>query len=128
MLLTLTTPTAEYARAMSAALWALAVPNATGSTRYAVGWIAHATTGDVALFIPDAYRQLVHSDADVPAFTTVLAQAGVPQQELDDLAAALDTARGTEALVADLLPPMLQANALTDVQAQEAGWFSEVTA
>lgn len=125
MVLTLTTPTENYAQAMSAALWALAVPNATGTTRYAVGWITHPTTGDVALSIPDAYTQRVAPDADIAAFVSALP---IPQQEQDDLSAVLEAARGSTLTVAELLPPTLQANALTDAEADAAGWFSEIPA
>lgn len=123
MILTLTTPTEAYAQAMSAALWSLAVPNATGTTRYAVGWITHPTTGDVALSIPDTYTQRVAPDADITAFVSALP---IPQQEQDDLAAMLEAARGNTLTVTELLPPTLQANALTDAEADAAGWFPEV--
>jgi hypothetical protein len=122
MVLTLTTPTEPYAQAMSAALWSLAVSNATGTTRYAVGTITHPTTGDVALRIPDSYRQLVHPDADVAAFVSALP---IPQSERDALAVTLTAARGTELTVAEWLPPTLAANALTDAEADAAGWFGE---
>jgi len=123
MILPLAHPTIEYAQAMSAALWALAVPNATGATRYAVGWITHPTTGDVALSIPDTYRQRVAPSADIAAFVALLP---IPQGERDDLAATLEAARGNTLTVAQLLPPTLAAHALTDAEADAAGWFPEM--
>lgn len=125
MLLTLTTPTEPYAQAMSAALWSLAVPNPTGTTRYAVGWITHPQSGDVALSIPDTYTQRVSPDADIATFVSALP---IPQQEQDDLLAVLEAARGSTLTVVELLPPTLQANALTDAEADAAGWFSEIPA
>lgn len=125
MILTLTTPTEPYAQAMSAALWALAVPHATATTRYAVGWITHPQSGDVALSIPDTYAQRVAPDADIAAFVSALP---IPQQEQDDLSAVLEAARGSTLTVAELLPPTLQANALTDAEADAAGWFPEIPA
>jgi len=125
MILPLAHPTIDYAQAMSAALWSLAVPNATGTTRYAVGWITHPTTGDVALSIPDTYAQRVAPDADIAVFVSALP---IPQQEQDDLLAVLEAARGSTLTVVELLPPTLQANALTDAEADAAGWFSEIPA
>jgi hypothetical protein len=124
MILTLTTPTEPYAQAMSGALWALAMPLAQGRTRYAVGWITHPMTGDVALLIPDSYQQRVHPDADVAAFVAALP---VPQGERDALTATLEAARGTDLTVAEWLPPTLQLNTLTDAEADAAGWFPEMT-
>ena len=123
MILPLAHPTIEYAQAMSAALWSLAVPNATGTTRYAVGWITHPTTGDVALSIPDTYTQRVAPDADIAAFVALLP---IPQGERDDLSATLEAARGDELTVSELLPPTLAAHALTDSEADAAGWFPEM--
>ncbi len=125
MILTLTQPTTEYAQAMSSALWSLAVPNATGTTRYAVGWITHPTTGDVALSIPDTYTQRVAPDADIAAFVAALP---IPQDEADALTATLEAARGETLTMAQFLPPTLQANALTDAEADAAGWFPEMPA
>jgi hypothetical protein len=123
MILSLSHPTIEYAQAMSAALWALAVPHVTATTRYAVGWITHPATGDVALSIPDTYRQRVDVNADTAAFVMSLP---VPQLERDALEATLEAARGGEPLtVADLLPPTLAAATLTDAEADAAGWFGE---
>jgi hypothetical protein len=122
MILSLSHPTIDYAQAMSAALWALAVPTATGTTRYAVGWIIHPQSGDVALSIPDTYTQRVAPDADIAAFVSALP---IPQQEQDELAAVLEAARDSTLTVAELLPPTLQANALTDAEADAQGWFPE---
>lgn len=124
MILTLTTPTEAYARAMSAALWALARPSrGDADTAYAVGWIAHPTTGDVALSIPGAYTQRVAPDADVAAFVAAL---NLPDDEAAALTGTLETARsGAPLTVADWLPPTLAARALTDAEADAAGWFAE---
>lgn len=120
MLLELTTPTEAYARAMSALLWALARPTAAGSTAYAVGWVTHPSTGDVALRIPDNYTQRVHADADVAAFVAALS---LPVGEAAALTATLEGARGgSPLLVADWLPPTLAANSMTDSAAAAAGW------
>lgn len=123
MILTLTTPTRAYARAMSGALWSLAVPNPTGTTRYAVGWITHPNTGDVALLIPEAYTQRVALDADVPAFVSAL---NLPTDEAAALTSTLKGAKGGAPLtVAEWLPPTLAARTLTDEEADAAGWFAE---
>jgi hypothetical protein len=124
MILTLTIPTEDYARAMSAALWSLARPSrGDADTAYAVGWATHPTTGDVALSIPETYAQRVDADADVAAFVAAMP---IPEGERTALAAILEAARGGAPLtVADWLPPTLAAQALTDAEAGVAGWFQE---
>lgn len=123
MILTLTTPTLAYAQAMSGALWSLAVPSVTGTTRYAVDWITHPSTGDVALLIPETYTQRVASDADVSAFVSVL---NLPADEAAALTSTLRGAKGgTSLTVAEWLPPTLAARTLTDEEADAAGWFAE---
>lgn len=122
MILTLTDPTQPYADAVSAALWSLARPNADGLTRYAVPTITHPTTGDVALMIPDTYTQRVAPDADVAVFVAGLP---IPQDEQDALTSTLEAARGETLTVAEWLPPTLQAAALTEQEARDAGWFEE---
>lgn len=121
-MLTLTNPTEAYARAMSAALWALARPTSGGATAYAVGWMTHPQSGDVALSIPGTYTQRVAPDADIAAFVAAL---NLPEDEASALTDTLAAARGGAPLtVADWLPPALAARALTDVEANAAGWFA----
>jgi len=120
MILTLTTPTEAYAQAMSALLWSLATTT-PGTTSYAVGWITHPVSGDVALSIPASYRQRVATDADIAAFC---ANLSIPEAERVDLAVELEAARGSELDVGTMLPPTLAANALTDAEADAAGWFA----
>lgn len=122
MLLTLTNPTQAYADAMNAALWTLGAP-AGGATTFAVPSITHPNTGDVALLIPETYAQRVATDADVPAFVSAL---NLPTDEAAALTSTLDGAKGGAPLmVADWLPPTLAARALTDAEADAAGWFPD---
>lgn len=123
-LLTLTIPTLAYAQAMSAALWSLARPGTSDATRYAVTWITHPTTGEVAIELTDDYRQRVDAAADVAAFVAAL---GLPAGEAATLTATLEGARGGAPLtVIDWLPATLAARTLTEVAAAAAGWFDEV--
>ncbi|HEY7823655.1 MAG TPA: hypothetical protein VIG24_12510 [Acidimicrobiia bacterium] len=122
MNLILSQPSIPYAQAMSAALWSLARPTrGEGDTAYAVGWVQHPTTGEVALQLGD-YRQRVDPDADVEAFVSALP---IPDDEAATLRTTLDNARGQVLAVADWLPPTLRANVLTDEQMRAAGWWPE---
>lgn len=121
MNLVLTQNSIPYAQAMSAALWSLARPTrGEGDTAYAVGWIQHPTTGEVALQLGD-YRQRVDPDADVEAFVSALP---IPADEAETLSTTLDNARGQVLAVADWLPPSLAANTLTDAEMKTGGWYA----
>lgn len=120
MILTLSTPTEAYARTMSAALWVLACPYAGSATAYAVPWIAHPESADVALWL-GGYDQRVHAEADIAAFVAALP---ITEDEATTLTSVLESARGGEPLtVVDWLPASLAANLLTDAEAEAAGWF-----
>ncbi len=119
--LILTTPSEDYAAAVSEAMWLLARPSATGSTRYAVGWITHPTTGDVALTLGD-YTQRVDLDADVDAYVAGLP---IPQDEQDSVRDTLNAARGSRLTVDELMPPALAANLRTREEMDADGWFAE---
>lgn len=119
--LILTTPSTDYAAAVSEAMWKLARPGAGGSTRYAVDWTVHPTTGDVALTLGD-YTQRVDPDADVDAYVAGLP---IPQGERDSVRDALNAARGSRLTVADMTPPSLAANLRTRDEMKASGWFPD---
>jgi len=119
--LILTTPTVDHAKQMSAALWSLARPSSTGSTRYAVGHIVHPSGDAFALVLGD-YTQRVDPDADVDGFVAALP---IPESEKDDVRALLNGARGSRLTVAEFLPPSLAANLRTREELDADGWFPE---
>lgn len=101
--LILSTPTVEYAQAMSSALYALSAhPTSTG-TAYAVSWVVGAD-GNVALDL--AGDQYLQPTADIASFVSLLP---ITQGEAADLTATLEAARGARLFYVDMLPPSLQA-------------------
>ncbi len=116
--LILSTPSEDYARNMSAAMYALSAP-ADAQTQYAVGWITHPKTGEVALRLGDEGSYL-QPDADVSAFISVLP---ISEAEASDLTATLEAARGTHLRYVDMLPDSLTDGMLTHEQMDADGWW-----
>jgi hypothetical protein len=114
------TPSEDYARSMSAALYALSAP-ADAQTQDAVRWIAHPETGDVALRLGDEGSYL-QPDADVSAFVGLLP---ITEGEASDLTDKLDAARGTHLRYVDMLPDSLTDDIKTREQMDADGWFPE---
>ena len=116
--LILSTPSENYARSMSAALYALSAP-AGAQTQYAVGWITHPTTGDVALRLGSESSYL-QPDADVSAFVSLLP---ITEAEAADLTETLEKARETHLRYADMLPESLTDGMRTQEQMDAGGWW-----
>jgi len=116
--LILSTPSEDYARSMSAALYTLSAP-AGAQTQYAVGWVMHPTTGDVALRLGNEGSYL-QPDADVSAFVSLLP---ITPDEADALTATLDAARGTHLRYVDMLPESLTDGMRTQEQMDADGWW-----
>jgi len=118
--LILSTSSEDYARSMSAALYALSAPD-DAQTRYAVGWVTHPDTGDVALRLGDEGSYL-QPDADVSAFIGLLP---ITEDEASALTAKLDATRGTHLRYVDMLPDSLTDGMKTREQLDAAGWFPD---
>jgi len=116
--LILSTPSEDYARSMSAALYALSAP-AGAQTQYAVGWITHPETGDVALRLGDEGSYL-QPDADLNAFVSLLP---ITEAEASDLTATLKAVRGTNLRYVDMLPDSLADGMRTQEQMEADGWW-----
>lgn len=108
----------ENAAAISEALWRLSAP-AGSATRYAVAWIAHPTTGDVALDLGDS-TQYLQPGADIDAFLDLLP---ITAAEQDAARVTLEAARGQRLSYSQMVPPSLQPNMRTHEQMDAAGWF-----
>ena len=109
----------ENAANISEALWRLSA-TAGSSTRYAVAWITHPTTGDVALHLGTG-TQYLQPNADIDAFLDLLP---ITAAEQDAARLALEAARGQRLSYAEMVPPSLQPNLRTHEQMDAAGWFA----
>lgn len=109
----------ENAANISEALWRLSAP-AGSETRYAVAWITHPTTGDVALHL-GSDTQYLQPEADIDAFLDLLP---ITAQEQAEAKVALEAARGQRLAYSQMTPPSLQPNLRTHEQMDAAGWFA----
>ena len=109
----------ENAAAISEALWRLSAP-AGSTTRYAVAWITHPTTEDVALHL-GADTQYLQPGADIDAFLDLMP---ITAAEQDAARVTLEAARGQRLSYAAMVPPSLQGNLRTHEQMDAAGWFA----
>ena len=124
--LILTSPSEEYARAVSHELWMLARPRGISdseTSQYFCGVKTHAD-GRVAIGPLDG-TQPVHADADEVSFAELIGHA-VTEEEEDAIVAAITEAKGGSIRILDLIEasPSLSANLRTREQLDDDGWFS----
>jgi len=99
-------------------------------TDFYYGTITHPTTGYVALVVQDkdAYVR-IHAEADGLLFRKMMdifvAEAGMTQQESDDLFDAVIAAKGSSLNILDHIPASWEPYVLTEAEADAAGWFPD---
>lgn len=119
--LELSQPSATYASAVSQLMWGLCGhPDDTATTHYC-GWVVHPTTGAVALTLDDQgiyIQPTATADAIIAATKEVMSPT-----EQTALTASIQSRRGSNSRVTDILPASIAANLLTQEQAESAGWL-----
>ena len=124
--LILTSPSEEYARAVSHELWMLARPRGISdseTSQYFCGVKTHAD-GRVAIGPLDG-TQPVHADADELSFAELIGHA-VTEEEEGAIVAAITEAKGGSIRILDLIEasPSLSSNLRTYEQLEADGWFT----
>lgn len=125
----------QAAIALSRALFQLARPHdAAGDVaRYYCGWMQHPTTGQWAINLP-TMPLATSPDADPHALDAIFqpfVDAGAMEaSELAALQAAIAANRGQRIVPLEFLAllPSFAAQALSDAEAEAAGWFGEAGA
>lgn len=92
--------------------------------------ITHPDTGYAALVVPDNFTSVnVHPEADGNRLRDMLdifvADAGMTQQESDDLFDAAMTAKGGSIDILENIPASWEPYVLTQAEAEAAGWFPD---
>lgn len=126
MYLILSTPSIDYADAISHELWMLARPRGISdneTSQYFCGRYVHPTSGDVCIG-PIEQPQNVHTDADELAFATLIS-AAVTDEEGQAIVDAINAAKGGSIQLLDVISasPSLSPNLRTREQLDSAGWF-----
>jgi len=123
--LILTSPSEEYALAVSHELWMLARPRniSEGETSQILCHPKTHADGRVALGQLDG-TQSVHADADELSFAELIGHA-VTEEEEGAIVAAITEAKGGSIRILDLIEasPSLSANLRTREQLDDDGWF-----
>ena len=125
MYLILSTPSIEYANAISHELWMLARPRGVGdseTSQYFCGVQPHAD-GRVAIGPLDG-TQPVHADADELSFASLIGHA-VTEIEEDAVTQAITEAKGGSISILSIIEasPSLSPNLRTRSQLEADGWF-----
>ena len=94
------------------------------------GSITHPDTGYSALVVPDNFTTVnIHPEADGARLRDVLdifvVDAGMTQQESDDLFDAAMAARGGSINILDNIPASWEPYVLTEAEADAAGWLPD---
>ena len=126
MYLILSTPSTDYADAISHELWMLARPRGIShdeTSQFFCGRYVHPTNGAVCIG-PIEQPQLVHEDADELAFADLISAAVTEDEELA-IIDAINAAKGGEIQLLDIITasPSLSPNLRTREQLESAGWF-----
>ncbi len=128
MNLVLSTPSIEYAEAVSHELWLLARPieySANETSQFYCDRFAHQDGTQVALGPVDG-SQYVHINADELSFVDLI-DAAITTEERHNLIAGINAAKGGIISVQEMIEglPSLSTNLITQEQMQVAGWFDE---
>ena len=123
--LILSTPSEDYAKAVSHELWMLARPRGVSdseTSQFYCGVQKH-TDGRVSIGPLDG-TQPVHADADELSFGQLIGHA-VTEAEEDGIIAAITEAKGGSISIVGLIEasPSLSPNLRTREQLEAAGWF-----
>ena len=129
MNLILSTPSIEYAQAVSHELWMLARPRGYSdneTSQYYCGTFAHPDGTKVAIGPIDG-KQNVHKDADEVAFVDII-RAALTEGEALALTNVINTNKGGKVQLTDIIgaTPSLASNLVTRDEMQDGGWFPEV--
>ena len=129
MNLILSTPSIEYAKAVSHELWMLARPRGFSeneTSQYYCGTFAHPDGTKVAIGPIDG-KQNVHKDADEVAFVDII-RAALTEGEALALTNVINTNKGGKVQLTDIIgaTPSLASNLVTREEMQDDGWFPEV--
>ena len=129
MYLILSTPSIEYAQAVSHELWMLARPRGYSeneTSQYYCGTFAHPDGTKVAIGPIDG-QQNVHKDADEVAFVDII-RAALTEGEALALTNVINTNKGGKVQLTDIIgaTPSLASNLITREGMQDDGWFPEV--
>ena len=129
MNLILSTPSIEYAQAVSHELWMLARPRGYSeneTSQYYCGTFAHPDGTKVAIGPIDG-KQNVHKDADEVAFVDII-RAALTEGEALALTNVINTNKGGKVTLTDIITatPSLAPNLVTREEMQADGWFPEV--
>ena len=129
MNLILSTPSIEYAQAVSHELWMLARPRGFSeneTSQYYCGTFAHPDGTKVAIGPIDG-KQNVHKDADETAFVDII-RAALTEGEALALTNVINTNKGGKVQLTDIIgaTPSLAPNLITREGMQADGWFPEV--
>ena len=122
--LILSTPSEDYANAISHELWMLARPRGISdneTSQYFCGVVVH--DGQVAVGPLDG-TQPVHADADELSFGELIGHA-VTEEEEDAIIQAITEAKGGSISILSIIEasPSLSPNIRTREQLEAAGWF-----
>lgn len=128
MNLILSTPSIEYAKAVSHELWMLARPRGFSdneTSQYYCGTFAHPDGTKVAIGPIDGLHN-VHRNADEEAFGELVSSA-ITEEEKTDLKQVIADAKGTKVSIVSIVEaiPNLANNLTTREQMQTDGWFPE---
>ena len=126
MYLILSTPSIEYADAISHELWMLARPRGIShgeTSQFFCGRYVHPVSGAVCIG-PIEQPQNVHEDADELAFADLIS-AAVTEPEEQAIIDAIEAAKGGAIQLLDIISasPSLSPNLRTREQLESAGWF-----
>ena len=125
MYLILSTPSEDYAKAVSHELWMLARPRGISdseTSQFYCGVQKH-TDGRIAIGPLDG-TQPVHADADELSFGQLIGQA-ITEEEEAGIVASITEAKGGSISIVGLIEasPSLSPNLRTREQLEAAGWF-----
>ena len=124
--LILSTPSEDYAKAVSHELWMLARPRGVSdneTSQFYCGVIKCVGYEQVAIGPLDG-TQPVHADADELSFGQLIGHA-VTEEEEDGIIAAITEAKGGSIRILDLIEasPSLSPNLRTRDELEAQGWF-----
>lgn len=126
MYLILSTPSIDYADAVSHELWMLARPRGISdneTSQFLCGRYAHPDGTQVAIG-PIEQPQPVNANADELAFATLIS-AAITDEEKQAIIDAINAAKGGTIQLLDVISasPSLSPNLRTREQLDAAGWF-----
>ena len=128
MNLILSTPSIEYAQAVSHELWMLARPRGFSeneTSQFYCGSFAHPDGTKVAIGPIDGIQR-VHANAHEIPFVELI-DAAITPEERQDIIDAINAAKGSSISVQEMIEgiPSLAGGLITTEQMKTDGWFDE---